>query len=462
MKFIAPIVFTWIGLCLGSAAFAQQPGLKVSENHRFLTLNDGRPFFYLGDTAWELFHRLNREESEAYLKDRADKRFNVIQAVALAEYGGLTVPNAYGNLPLINNDPTRPNEDYFKHVDWVVDKAASLGLYVGVLPTWGDKVNKKWGQGPEVFNPKNAVIYGEFLGRRYKDKPIIWIIGGDRPIDSPEHLATWRALAQGIRKGDGGTHLMTFHPPGGKSSSEYFQNDAWLDFNMIQSGHTMHDFADYGMVWADYQKQPTKPTLDGEASYEDHPINWNPDNGWFSDFDVRKQAYWAVFAGACGHTYGCHDIWQFWQKGREPVSHARTEWKDAMKLPGSSQMRYLRELMESRPYLDRVPDQSMLPGDVKGPDHCQATRAADGSYAFVYVPNGKPVKVDPAKLAGTHLKAWWYDPRSGAANPGGTFEKHGPQEFAPPAAEKDQEANDWVLVLDDAARAFAPPGRGGQ
>ena len=50
-------------LLLSSLAIAA-PQLKVSENQRFLVYADGKPFFWLGDTAWELFHRLNREEAD--------------------------------------------------------------------------------------------------------------------------------------------------------------------------------------------------------------------------------------------------------------------------------------------------------------------------------------------------------------------------------------------------------------
>jgi len=445
---------------LSHIARAELPRLKISENHRFIVTSDGKPFFYLGDTAWELFHRLTREDADVYLKDRSAKHFNVIQAVVLAEFGGLTVPNAYGHLPLANNDPTKPNEDYFKDVDAIVDQAAAQGLYVGMLPTWGDKVNKKWGQGPEIFNPQNAVIYGEFLGRRYKDKPIIWIVGGDRPVDNDNQRAIWRAMAEGLRKGDGGTHLITYHPSGVHSSSEWFQNEPWLDFNMLQSGHAARDIIDWGMIWVDYQKEPIKPTLDGEANYEDHPINWQPQNGYFNDFDVRREAYWAVFAGACGQTYGCHDVWQFYTKDREPISAARTDWKKALNLPGASQMQHLRALMESRPYLMRMPDQAMLKSPVgKDGDHCQATRDSDGSYAFIYVPNGQPVKIDLGRLSGPKFKAWWFDPRDGGANPAGDRDAKGVQDFTPPAPGKPGDANDWVLVLDDAARSFPPPGK---
>src|SRR6266508_4642069 len=105
------------------------PRLRVSENRRYLQYADGRPFFYLGDTAWELFHRLNREEATQYLTNRAQKGFTVIQAVVLAQLGGLTVPNPYGDLPLIGGDPAKPNEAYFRHVDFIVNKAEELGMF---------------------------------------------------------------------------------------------------------------------------------------------------------------------------------------------------------------------------------------------------------------------------------------------------------------------------------------------
>ena len=115
---------------------ASRNRLKVSDDGRWLVRADGRPFFYLGDTAWELFHRLNREEVDLYLRDRAQKGFTVIQAVVLAELDGLDTPNPYGDVPLVDRDPTKPNEAYFKHVDYVVSRAEGLGMFIGMLPTW--------------------------------------------------------------------------------------------------------------------------------------------------------------------------------------------------------------------------------------------------------------------------------------------------------------------------------------
>jgi hypothetical protein len=190
-----------------------------------------------------LLHRLNREDAEYYLKTRASQGFTVIQAVALAEFDGLREKNPYGDVPLVNEDPTKPNEAYFKHVDFILDKANEFNLTIGFLPTWGDKLWKaNWGNGPEIFTPENAKVYGKWLGERYKNrKNIIWILGGDRnPRKDTKDVEVWRAMAAGIAEAHGGNDkaMMTFHPqPNDEGSSEWFHNDEWFDFNMFQTGH---------------------------------------------------------------------------------------------------------------------------------------------------------------------------------------------------------------------------------
>ncbi|MBN2089066.1 glycoside hydrolase family 140 protein [candidate division KSB1 bacterium] len=431
--------------------------LKVSPNKRFLIYEDGRPFFYLGDTAWELFHRLNREEADFYLKDRSKKGFTVIQAVVLAELDGLHVPNPYGNRPLIDDDPTRPDEAYFQHVDYIVNRAEKLGIFIGMLPTWGDKYNKRWGVGPEIFTPQNAKIFGEFLGKRYRNKPIIWILGGDRIPENENHFLIIRAMAAGLRAGDQGEHLMTFHPMGGNSSSKFFHEDNWLDFNMFQSGHAAYNIANYEMTLQDYALQPVKPVLDGEPRYEDHPVNWKSENGWFDDWDVRQAAYWSMLSGAAGHTYGNHNIWQMWQPGRQPISSARTPWKDAVKHIGSIQMGHFRQLFESRPFQKLIPDQTMLK-DESGNDAAQIriARADDYSFLIAYTPMGIPIQLDMTRFKSSNLIAYWFNPRTGKSSKIGRFTNQNSHEFIPMMNGR---GNDWVLVIDEIEKKFPVPGR---
>ncbi|RYF54487.1 MAG: DUF4038 domain-containing protein, partial [Cytophagaceae bacterium] len=409
-------------LAMQLLAFAQRPfanvPLTVAENKRYLVHADGSPFFYLGDTAWELFHRLNREEADRYLKRRAQQGFTVIQAVALAEFDGLREPNPYGEVPLLNNDPTQPNEAYFKHVDYIIDKAAENGLVIGFLPTWGDKVFKdRWGAGPEIFTPQNARVYGQWLGERYRNRPnIIWIIGGDRnPRPGSQDVTVWREMAAGIEAGVGGPDkaLISFHPqPNGTNGGavQWFSTDKWLDINMHQNGHC-RDTPIYDHITASYNQVPTRPTMDAEPLYEDHPVCFNAkDLGTSNAYDVRKYAYLDLFAGAHGHTYGCHDIWQMYSPIRLGVNSPHLFWPEAMELPAANQMKFVRRLLESRPLLDRVPDQSMIIENAYPPaERIQATRGKD--YAFVYTAAGKPFTVKLGTLSGNRLAAYWFNPR---------------------------------------------------
>ncbi|MBK8090819.1 MAG: DUF4038 domain-containing protein [Verrucomicrobiaceae bacterium] len=329
---------------------ADLPDLKVAEDHRHLVTAEGKPFFLLGDTAWELIHRLTREETELYLKKRAAQGFNTVFAVALAEYE-FHKPNAYGEMPLENNDPAKPREAYFAHVDWVIDKAASLGLYTALLPTWGDKWNKKWGKGPEIFTPENAATYCEWLARRYADKPVIWVLGGDRPVENDAHRAIIRAMAAGLKKGDGGRHLITYHPKGGANSSDYWPDEPWLDFHLFQSGHHHRAAANYEMNAKNLALKPLKPTLDGEPCYEDHPVRGlmkdKKPTEWFDDDDVRLAAWRSLLSGACGHVYGTHSVWQFHDlEKRTQQTDARTPWQQALDLPGAAQMGVMKKFFE--------------------------------------------------------------------------------------------------------------------
>ncbi len=449
-------IFTCLFIIIGFCGFSQT--YTISKNNRFL-MKDNTPFFWMGDTAWELFHRLDREEAEFYLKKRAAQGFTVIQCVALAELDGLNTPNTYGDKPLINNDITQANEAYFKHVDFIIDKAAEVGLTIAFLPTWGDKLFKShWGTGPEILNVANAKIYGKWLGMRYKNKKnMIWILGGDRnPREGSQDVEVWRSMAEGITEAHGGKDkvMMSFHPQSdSQGASRWFHTDDWLDFNMFQNGHC-RDTPIYDNIKGSYDRKLIKPVLDGEPLYEDHPVCFNPvELGTSSPYDVRRYAYLNVFAGAFGHTYGCHDIWQMYSSKREGINQPHFYWSLAIDLPGAKQMKYLRRLIESRSMLDRIPDQSLiLESNLASNERIQATRGND--YAFIYVSAGKTVTVNMGKISGNQINAYWFDPRNGKVEDLGKFENKGTKQFTPITLGYGQ---DWILVLDDAAKYYQKP-----
>lgn len=439
-----------LAAALSEPLAAQPDRLRVADGGRYLAYADGRPFFYLGDTAWELFHRLNAEEAQLYLRNRAAKGFTVIQAVALSQIGGPDGPNAYGDPPLVGRDPTRPNEAYFRHVDRIIDQAASVGLFVGLLPTWGSYWKQVGRKQPPLFNTENARAWGRFLGRRYREKPVIWILGGDENIESDGERAVVEAMAAGLKEGDGGAHLMTYHPRGPGLSSDYFHAAPWLDFNMYQSSHGGHDHDNGLYAEHDYALAPPKPTLDGEPRYETIPVGFYFRDAnrldRFDAYDVRQAAYWSLLAGACGHTYGHNSVWQMWQPGREPLIGANIPWREALDHPGAFQMGLLRRLFVSRPFEKLAPaPQMILDGPRSGGAKIRAACARDGSFAFIYSPRGEPFTVNKGMIRAKRVKEIWFDPRYGATYEVHTSDNAGFQTYTPPTRGR---GHDWLLILE--------------
>lgn len=443
--------------CQRKVGFAELPSLKVSENKRYLMTGSGEPFFWLGDTGWLLFGNLSREEADIYLQDRADKGFNVIQIMVLHT---MDYTNYYGDSALIDGNAATPQVtagndfldpeqyDFWDHADYIIDLAAAKRLYVGLVPVWGSNVKAG------AVNVEQAAIYADWLANRYEDRSnVIWLNGGDLRGDIAP--AVWNTIGETIKRVSPG-QLMTFHPRGRTTSSIWFHEKDWLDFNMFQSGHRRYDQDDtewcfgednWRYVTNDLALLPPKPTLDGEPSYEGIPQGLHDtQQPYWMDNDVRRYAYWSVFSGSFGHTYGHSAVMQFYQPGdKEPAYGANVYWTEAKDATGAQQMKNLKKLMLSRPYFERVPDQSLISG-VPGEkyEHLLATRGKN--YAMIYSYTGRDIPVVMAEISGEQVKASWFNPRTGTESEIGEFENKGLHTFDCPG--ETSEGNDWVLVLD--------------
>jgi hypothetical protein len=69
------------------------------------------------------------------------------------------------------------NPGYFAFVDKVVSLAASMGITIAIVPTWGRYLNGGLAGGPIIFDTNNAYDYGKLLGERYPFHP--FVLGGD-------------------------------------------------------------------------------------------------------------------------------------------------------------------------------------------------------------------------------------------------------------------------------------------
>lgn len=429
--------------------------LTIAENRRHFSL-DGKPFFWLGDTAWLLLQKLDWEEALTYLDNRAAKGFNVIQMTLFhkAQY-----TNRYGSPALIDDDFARPNPDTDENAFWrfarrVVDAAAQRGIFMALLPSWGAFVANGALSGDKID------VYTDHLARTFGDcENVLWLVGGD--VRGSAALEDFNHIGNALRQKCPG-HLIGFHPFGRCDSSMWFHQEPWLDFNMFQSGHRRYDQVklnqwddkvdaetyvgedSYRYVQRDYDLQPTKPTLDGEPSYELIPQGLHDfTQPMWQACDVRRYAYWSLLAGACGFTYGSNAIMQFW-RGTEPAAFGNTIlWQDALHQPGSMYMTHAKALMESIDWQSGVPAQDHLV-DNHGEkyDYNLALRTSCALCAYTYT--GKPLTVNTALLP-ENVQGWWFDPVSGGRSCFGAVKHADRVEFTPPQRLCGQ--NDWVLLL---------------
>lgn len=436
--------------------------LTVSGEGRYLK-NGTTPFFWLGDTGWLMPERLDRDEVEYYLEQCRQRGYNVVQVQtmnnipSINHYGQSSLPDGFN----FKNIYKKGVYGYWDHMDYIIKTAAQKGIYIGMTCVWGSPVKRG------EMNVEQAKTYGNFLAERYKNFPnIIWMIGGD--IRGDQNTAEWEALATAIKKIDK-NHLMTFHPRGRTTSATWFNKATWLDFNMFQSGHRRYgqrngdgDYPikenteedNWRFVQTSMAEKPMKPVIDGEPIYEDIPQGLHDVNETrWKDYDVRRYAYWAVFAGAFGHTYGHNSIMQFIRPGVGAAFGAKKPWYDALNDPGYNQMKYLKNLMLTFPFFERIPDQSIIKGkNGERYDRMIATRGRD--YLLVYNYTGSPMQIDCSLISGEKKNAWWYSTKDGKLTYLGEY-KNGTHTFQPDCGYNS--GNDHVLIMTDTQTHYVEP-----
>ncbi|MDO5447465.1 MAG: glycoside hydrolase family 140 protein [Prevotellaceae bacterium] len=432
--------------------------LRVSDNNRYLVFENGEPFFWLGNTSWLMPERLNRDDVEFYLTKEKENGYNVEQVQVLCSTPTYNIYGRAGNRH--DFDFTKESTDdvygYWEHLDYIVEFAESQGIYIAMDVIWGSQLGR--------MDEQKAANLGKFIGERYAKYPnIIWMIGGD--IMGNKKPEVWDAMARAIKKADS-IHMMTFHPRGRTTSAWWFNDREWMDFNMFQSGHrrygqrngdgdyTIKDDTEednWRYVEMSLEKKPIKPIIDGEPSYEDIPqgLHDGTQPRW-QDYDVRRYAYWAVFAGCFGHTYGHNSIMQFMRPGILPSFFAEKPWWDALNDPGYKQMKYLKALMLSVPFTEGDNDQSIITSkNGEKYDRIIATRGND--YMFIYNYTGHDMTIDMTKISGKKKDIWLMNPRNGEMKYLGEIDKN---KHTLTFSEQGSTGQDMVVIITDSSKKY--------
>jgi len=422
-------------------ASAQVFPLKVSADGRHIVGQDDQPFFINGDTAWSLIGQVSKEDAELYLRDCAANGFNSVVVTLVEGYFADNAPaNFYGVQPFTTaNDFTTPNEAYFEHADWVINKAAELGLQLIVAPNYLGCCDDGW---LEALTNNNSVAdarwYGEWIGERYKDFPnLIYVWGNDLNPSSVRDKI--RAMAEGVDSRDQ-NHLHTYHASAENSALDQWEaSESWLDINITYTYQPVQQKS-----LEDYNRSPFLPFFLFESQYENDFLGAQPEQ-------VRKQAYTAVLTGANGHHYGS---WPIWHMNGKP-NDDQVDWKDTLGYEGRIDMKHVKELFESRDWHTLVPDQGhqlVTSGYGSGDSFVAAALTGDSATAIVYLPRRTTISLDLGQISGDSKTGWWFNPRDGSAVEIGTLAGSGSMSFTPSSGD------DWVMVIDDASRDFRAPG----
>lgn len=419
--------------------------LAVQPGKRHLVEASGAPFLIHGDSAWSLIAELKREDVDVYLDDRAARGFNTLLVNLIEHQFASNAPaNFYGDAPFAgNNDFARPNESYFAHADWVLQRCRAKGFLVLLCPAYlgYNGQGEGWYQTMGSNGTTKMRGYGRYVGQRYASSAydhILWVHGGDF---SPPNKALTNEVAAGIREYD--SRLCTAHCSPEDSPADYWAGEPWLQVNNVYSYGNV-----YARTVAQYGRANPMPFFLMESGYEDEA----PGN--FADaHQVRQQAYQALLCGASGQLYGNNPIWHFTGPG---LANPPTTWQQALGSAAARSMQHLLAVYGApREWWRLQPDNAnafLTSGLSSGPDRAVASKADNGSYALAYLPSVRTVSINLGQLAGPRVAASWFDPATGAtaAIAGSPFNATGAQTFRPAGNNGSGDA-DWVLVLESVA-----------
>jgi hypothetical protein len=437
LTFLLVFIYTTAAAQLNKTAFP----LRVAKDNRHLVDQNGKYFLYNGDTAWMLFLKLSREEAVEYLEQRKAQGFNVVQIILMgfANFNNEPPVNRYGQQPLLKkNDFSSPNPEYFKHVEWVLKKADSLGLVLAIAPLWAGCCGEGWAgkdKAMSINKPEGNHKFGEFLGKRFsKYKNLLWILGGDH--DPQEDQENYRQLALGL-KAYAPTQLITYHASSSHSSTDVWKNESWLDFSMVYTyfrgfnkAWTQNQPDVYEVSWKEYAKAPRRPFMLGESTYEGEHESWG------SALQVRKQAYWAVLGGGFGNGYG------------SPTWKCDEKWRTYVQLPGAASLKHFYSFFTALKWEKLVPDSTNSivlsgMGEFGKNDLATTAIANDGSFSVSYMPSPRTLKINLSKYSSKKLTATWVDPSTGKRQPKQAFNFETVKSFTPPAGN-----HDWLLLIE--------------
>jgi len=433
------ILFLLILTGLNFIVSGQTQKLQIGPEKRFLVKEDGSPFVWIGETNW-FFAKLPPKTIDKILDKRSSQGYTIMFVSCREKLYNGDGPGSIKN----------PNEKWWRYLDDYIAKCEKRNMYVGITLGWWGKL--KSSTESELYN------YGKWVGDRYKNNNnIVWLTLGEagshlrKTILPGEKL---HALVKGIRDGDTGNKLLTIHADYKRGTSLTADGEL-CDFNNWQTSQwespddlpkkDQRSWTVWEAIEYDYNKfynGVSKPTLDAEAMYEN-----NKDFCGSTPFEIRRRAYFTIFAGAFGHTYGAGGIWD----GLISEKGCSKSAEDAIEYEGARDIGYLSSFLHGLgdDFLKLQPQQNIIKsGNSRDYDkHIQATVATDNSLALIYSAGDSEYTLDLSELSKRSLSVSWYNPRTNSyKKENNNLKKNLKTKIFDPPGDNGP-GKDWVLML---------------
>ena len=432
----------------GNTALAQHGPIRVSDDDRHFAHQDGTPFFWVGDTAWNGPLLSSKADWDLYLKERTRQKFNVVQWVT-TQWRASPDGDAGKQLAYTGNDKISINTAYFQRLDEKVDAMNKAGIVSVPVLLWAINAGGNPKVNPGVSLPEDqAILLARYMVARWSGNASAWILGGDADYRG-EKAEKWKRIGRAVF-GDIAHAPVTMHPGGMQWVWKEFIDEKWYGFHGYQSGHGDDDktlkWITEGPLTDDWTKLPHRPFVNLEPPYENHVAYQSKKP--ISPETVRRAVYWSLLcAPTAGVTYGGHGIWGWDDGTKDPTDHAGTgiplPWQKALTMPGAEQMAHVADFFASVNWTKLRPAPVTVvnnPGAQKPSKFITGAKTDDKELMVIYVPEDRTVEIKLDSMPPSP-NVTWFNPRTGEKSPAVAVVTANTCQFPTPAE------GDWILFM---------------
>jgi hypothetical protein len=431
----------------GKGRFAEHGPVRVASSRSHLEHDDGTPFFWVADTAWNGALLSTPKDWETYLETRAGQKFNAVMWVT-TQWRASPKGDEKGELAFTGKEKISVNPEFFRRLDAKAEAANRAGLLNVPVLLWAIG-GRSAEQNPGAFLPEEqAIKLARYMVARWQAHDVVWILGGDGHYFGSEG-EKWRRIGRAVF-GDIAHAPVVMHPQGRHWVQSEFNKENWTGLIGYQSGHGDSDeslsWLTRGPLTQDWEKAPRHPIINLEPPYEGH-LAYNSKQPISADL-VRRTLYWSLLNGpTAGVSYGGHGVWGWDDGTKAPTDHEGTgtplPWQKALLMPGAQQMTNLVAFFSGIAWQDLRPLPGAVvnnPGGASPRKYIAAARSTKGDLTVVYVPEERTVEVLLASLPPSP-EVKWFNPRTGETSAAVAVITDTTAQFPTPSE------GDWILWM---------------